>query len=121
MMYTFNDTLYALPLDYGPVVMFYNQDTFEKAGVLPRRRRPGMSTMRQLKKIRALGDDYYISNASGDIFLILSHDLAGRRNTVQRRRMAIWLRSISRMRIHRRYWHFWQKMIDEDLITNDIA
>ena len=30
MMYTFNDTLYALPLDYGPVAMFYSQDTVRK-------------------------------------------------------------------------------------------
>ena len=58
----FNDTLYALPLDYGPVAMFYNQDTFEKAGITEAPK-TWDEYYEAAKKIRALGDDYYISNA----------------------------------------------------------
>lgn len=29
----FNNTLYALPMDYGQVVMFYNQAVFDQAGI----------------------------------------------------------------------------------------
>ena len=53
----FNDTLYALPLDYGPVVMFYNQDTFEKAGVTEAPK-TWDEYYEAAKKVRALGDDY---------------------------------------------------------------
>lgn len=114
----FNGTLYALPLDYGPVVMFYNQDTFEKAGITE-----APATWDEFyeaaKKIRALGDDYYITNAAGDIFMILS---------------MIWqaggqpfINEGDTVKINfsdentQKALTYWQKLIEEDLITNEIG
>lgn len=114
----FNDTLYALPLDYGPVVMFYNQDTFEKAGVTEAPK-TWDEYYEAAKKVRALGDDYYISNASGDIFLILSMiwQAGGTPFSTDGTNVKIDFSDENTQNV----LAFWQKMIDEDLITNDIA
>lgn len=114
----FNDTLYALPLDYGPVVMFYNQDTFEKAGVTEAPK-TWDEYYEAAKKVRALGDDYYISNASGDIFLILSMiwQAGGTPFSADGANVKIDFSDENTQNV----LAFWQKMIDEDLITNDIT
>ena len=114
----FNDTLYALPLDYGPVVMFYNQDTFEKAGVTEAPK-TWDEYYEAAKKVRALGDDYYISNASGDIFLILSviWQAGGTPFSADGANVKIDFSDENTQNV----LAFWQKMIDEDLITNDIT
>ena len=114
----FNDTLYALPLDYGPVVMFYNQDTFEKAGVTEAPK-TWDEYYEAAKKVRALGDDYYISNASGDIFLILSMiwQAGGTPFSADGANVKIDFSDETTQNV----LAFWQKMIDEDLITNDIT
>ena len=114
----FNDTLYALPLDYGPVVMFYNQDTFEKAGVTEAPK-TWDEYYEAAKKVRALGDDYYISNASGDIFLILSMiwQAGGTPFSTDGANVKIDFSDENTQNV----LAFWQKMIDEDLITNDIT
>lgn len=114
----FNDTLYALPLDYGPVVMFYNQDTFEKAGITEAPK-TWDEYYEAAKKVRALGDDYYISNASGDIFLILSMiwQAGGTPFSTDGANVKIDFSNENTQNV----LAFWQKMIDEDLITNDIT
>ena len=114
----FNDTLYALPLDYGPVVMFYNQDTFEKAGITEAPK-TWDEYYEAAKKVRALGDDYYISNASGDIFLILSMiwQAGGTPFSTDGANVKIDFSDENTQNV----LAFWQKMIDEDLITNDIT
>ena len=114
----FNDTLYALPLDYGPVVMFYNQDTFEKAGIAEAPK-TWDEYYEAAKKVRALGDDYYISNASGDIFLILSMiwQAGGTPFSTDGANVKIDFSDENTQNV----LAFWQKMIDEDLITNDIT
>ena len=114
----FNDTLYALPLDYGPVVMFYNQDTFEKAGIAEAPK-TWDEYYEAAKKVRVLGDDYYISNASGDIFLILSMiwQAGGTPFSTDGANVKIDFSDENTQNV----LAFWQKMIDEDLITNDIT
>lgn len=114
----FNGTLYALPLDYGPVAMFYNQDTFEKAGITEAPK-TWDEYYEAAKKIRALGDNYYISNASGDIFLILSliWQAGGTPFTMDGDTVKIDFSDENTQKA----LTFWQKMIEEDLITNEIG
>lgn len=114
----FNGTLYALPLDYGPVAMFYNQDTFEKAGITEAPK-TWDEYYEAAKKIRALGDNYYISNASGDIFLILSliWQAGGTPFTMDGDTVKIDFSDENTQKA----LAFWQKMIEEDLITNEIG
>ncbi|MFP3821484.1 extracellular solute-binding protein, partial [Bacillus sp. SIMBA_008] len=62
---------YALPSDYGPAAMFYNQKVLAEAGV----EEPPATWdefYEAAKKVRALGGDHYITNDSADIFLLLS-------------------------------------------------
>ncbi|KFI83323.1 ABC transporter substrate-binding protein [Bifidobacterium psychraerophilum] len=60
-----NDKIYGLPLDSGPMAMFYNKEIFDKAGVTS-----APTTMEEYyeaaKKIHALGSDYYITADSGE-------------------------------------------------------
>lgn len=114
----FNDTLYALPMDYGQVVMFYNQAVFEQAGIteVPT---TWDEYYEAAKKIRTLGDDYYISNEAGDIFLLLSMiwQAGGQPFTYEGDTVKIDFSDENTQMV----LEYWQKMIDEDLITNDIA
>lgn len=68
---SFNGKPYAIPMDYGPTVMFYNEATFKKAGI---DHAPATwdEYYEDAKKIHALGDKYYIVNEEGDIFTLLS-------------------------------------------------
>lgn len=114
----FNDTLYALPLDYGPVAMFYNQATLEKAGVTEA---PATwdDYYEAAKKVRALGDEYYITNGSSDIFLILSliWQAGGQPFKFDGEAFTIDFSDENTQKA----LAFWQKMIDEDLVTNEIG
>ena len=98
--------------------MFYNQDTFEKAGITEAPK-TWDEYYEAAKKVRALGDDYYISNASGDIFLILSMiwQAGGTPFSTDGANVKIDFSDENTQNV----LAFWQKMIDEDLITNDIT
>lgn len=102
----FNDTLYALPMDYGQVVMFYNQAVFDQAGIteVPT---TWDEYYEAAKKIRTLGDDYYISNEAGDIFLLLSMiwQAGGQPFTYEGDTVKIDFL----MKIHRWYWSIGRK------------
>ena len=68
---TVNGKVYALPSDYGPSAMFYNEATLKKAGI----DEPPATWdeyYEAAKKIRALGGDYYIAQDTGDLFFLLS-------------------------------------------------
>lgn len=68
---SFNNKPYAIPMDYGPSVMFYNKAILEKAGVskVPE---TWEEYYQAAKKVKALGDKYYITNDASDIFTLLS-------------------------------------------------
>lgn len=114
----YGGTLFALPLDYGPVTFFYNADTFAKAGIedFPK---TWDEFYEDAKLIRALGDEYYITNAAGDIFMILSliWQAGGQPFTVDGYNVTIDFTDENTQKAI----EFWQKMIDEDLITNEIS
>lgn len=110
-------SVYAIPSDYGPVVMFYNQEVFAQAGV----ENPPATWdefYEAAKKIRALGDDYYIANDSVDLFLLLSlvWQAGGRPYTVDGADVKINFDDAGSAQAV----EYWQKMIDEDLVTTSI-
>lgn len=62
------DSVYALPVDSGPVAMFYNADVFEQAGIdVPTTWDEYLAAG---EKLKTLGDDYYMAADSGapDVF-----------------------------------------------------
>lgn len=110
--------VYALPSDYGPAAMFYNQATFEKAGVSE-----APATWEEFyeaaKKIHALGDDFYITNDSADIFMLLSliWEAGGRPFDVDGTNVSIDFEGTETTQAV----EYWQKLLDEGLINTEIA
>ena len=109
---------YALPSDYGPAVMFYNQAVFQQAGIAS-----PPATWDEFydaaKKIRALGGDHYITNDSADIFLLMSMiwQGGGRPFSVDGTNVTIDFKDKG----SKAAVDFWQKLIDEDLVNTKVS
>ncbi|MCG5216442.1 ABC transporter substrate-binding protein [Streptosporangium sp. KLBMP 9127] len=115
---TVNGKVYALPSDYGPSAMFYNVTTLKKAGI----EEPPATWdeyYEAAKKIRALGDDYYIAQDTGDIFFLLSliWQAGGRPFKVDGNKVHIDFTDAGTAKAVA----FWQKMLDEGLINTKIT
>lgn len=110
--------VYALPSDYGPSAMFYNEATLKKAGV----NKPPATWdeyHEAAKKIRALGGNYYIAQDTGDLFLLLSliWQAGGRPFKVDGKKVHIDFTDEGTTRAVA----FWQKMLDEGLLNTKIT
>ncbi|MEV4104757.1 sugar ABC transporter substrate-binding protein [Nonomuraea sp. NPDC049649] len=115
---TVNGKVYALPSDYGPSAMFYNAATLKKAGV----EEPPATWdeyYEAAKKVRALGDDYYIAQDTGDLFFLLSliWQAGGRPFKVDGNKVHIDFTDAGTTKAVA----FWQKMLDEGLINTKIT
>jgi multiple sugar transport system substrate-binding protein len=109
---------YALPSDYGPAAMFYNQAVLTEAGVTA----PPATWDEYYdaaKKVRALGPDHYITNDSADIFLLLSlmWEGGGRPFSVDGTNVSIDFTDEGTTRAV----DYWQRMIDEDLVDTTVT
>lgn len=114
---TVDGSIYALPSDYGPSVMFYNEATFAEAGL------DGPPTTwdeyyEAAQAIRELGDDYYIAQDTGDLFFLLSliWQAGGRPFQVDGYQVRIDFTAPGTSQAVA----FWQKMLDEDLINTEV-
>lgn len=114
---SFGGKPYAVPMDYGPTVMFYNQDTLAKAGVAEAPK-TWDEFYEAAKKVHALGDNYHIINDAGDIFTMLSliWQAGGRPFTVDGTKITVNVKDEGT----KRAVGMWQRMIDEGLIATDI-
>ncbi|WP_316743447.1 sugar ABC transporter substrate-binding protein [Streptomyces sp. MK7] len=115
---TVDGKVYALPSDYGPSVMFYNQATLKKAGV----NEPPATWdeyYKDAKKIRALGGDYYIAQDTGDLFFLLSliWQAGGRPFKVDGTKVHIDFSEPATTKAVA----FWQKMLDEGLLNTKVT
>ena len=115
---TVNGKVYALPSDYGPSAMFYNQATLKKAGVT----QPPATWdeyYQDAKKVRALGGDYYITQDTGDIFFLLSliWRAGGRPFKVDGNNVHIDFTDPGTTKAVA----FWQKMLDEGLLNTKVT
>jgi len=109
---------YALPSDYGPAALFYNQAVLAEAGVTE----PPATWdefYEAAKKVRALGGDHYITNDSADIFLLLSliWEGGGRPFTVDGSNVKIDFTDAGTTRAV----EYWQRMLDEDLVNTKVT
>ncbi|KQR24164.1 sugar ABC transporter substrate-binding protein [Agreia sp. Leaf335] len=109
---------YALPSDYGPAALFYNQAVLAEAGVTA----PPATWdefYEAAKKVRALGGDHYITNDSADIFLLLSliWEGGGRPFTVDGSNVTIDFTDAGTTRAV----EYWQRMLDEDLVNTKVS
>lgn len=110
--------VYGLPVDSGPMALFYNEEVFTKAGVAA-----PPATWQEFydaaKKIRALGPNSYITSDNGDAgFATSMMWLAGGKPFgVDGQSVTIDLGDAGVVS----FAEFWQKLIDEDLINTKIA
>lgn len=110
--------VYGLPVDSGPMALFYNEEVFTQAGVTA-----PPATWEEFyeaaKKIRALGPNSYITSDNGDAgFATSMMWLAGGKPFgVEDQNVTINLGDAGVVT----FAEFWQKLIDEDLINTRIA
>jgi ABC-type sugar transport system, periplasmic component len=115
---TVGGKVYALPSDYGPSAMFYNQAALKKAGV----DKPPATWdeyYEAAKKIRALGGDNYIAQDTGDPFFLLAliWQAGGRPFQVDGNKVRIDFSDEGTQKAVA----FWQKMLDEGLVNTKIT
>ncbi|MDR1450333.1 MAG: sugar ABC transporter substrate-binding protein [Propionibacteriaceae bacterium] len=110
--------VYGLPVDSGPMALFYNKATYDEAGVTE-----APKTWDEFydaaKKIHALGPDYYITADNGDAGMATSMMwLAGAQPfKVGTDSVTIDLGAAGVVD----FAEFWQKLIDEELINTKIS
>ncbi|WP_018142748.1 ABC transporter substrate-binding protein [Alloscardovia criceti] len=112
---------YALPIDSGPEVFFYNKAVFDKAGVDGDSIKTWDDYYEAAKKIRAIGA--YITNNSGSSmeyqpFTAQAWQAGANPWKVDGENITIDMTNDAGMQ---RYIEFQQKLIDEDLIDTKIA
>ncbi|WP_418969223.1 ABC transporter substrate-binding protein [Alloscardovia omnicolens] len=117
----YDSKTYALPIDSGPEVFFYNQAVFEKAGVDASQIKTWDDYYEAAKKIRAIGS--YITNNSGSSmeyqpFTAQAWQAGAQPWKVDGEKITIDMTKDSGMK---KYIEFQQKLIDEDLIDTKIA
>lgn len=106
--------VYGLPLDSGPMALFYNKTVFDKAGVTE-----PPATMEEYyeaaKKIHALGPDYYITADSGEPAPeeLMMWAAGGTPFQVDGENLTIDLVDDEGVQD---FVDWWQKLVDEDLI-----
>ncbi|WP_445341509.1 ABC transporter substrate-binding protein [Bifidobacterium sp. ESL0820] len=109
-----NGDIYALPVDTGPMALFYNKDIFDRAGVTE-----APKTLEQYyeaaKKIHALGSDYYIINDTGGFapLVNLMWAVGSHPFTVKGKTIGINFDNNPKLD---RLLDIWQKMLDEGLL-----
>lgn len=110
--------IFGLPVDSGPMALFYNEEVFDEAGI-----DTPPATWEEFyeaaKKIHDLGDNYYITADSGDAGFLTSMmwQLAPSAFTVDGQDITVDLTSAD----FQEWVAIWQKMIDEGLINTSIS
>lgn len=107
-----DNKVYALPLDSGPMALFYNKEVFDAAGV-DRAPATWEEYYQAARKIRAIGK--YITSDAGDpgFFDSMVWQAGGQPFSTHRKKVAINLTDDAGTQ---RWTAYWQRMIDEDLI-----
>ena len=111
----YNNKPYALPIDSGPEMFFYNKAVFDKAGVDGESIKTWNDYYEAAKKIRAV--DSYITSDSGDAGFFDSMTwLAGAKPFQTSSDGSEVTVNLTEDKGVKTFTDFWQKMIDEDLI-----
>lgn len=111
--------IYALPVDSGPMALFYNKATFDKAGI-SEAPKTWDEFYADAKKIHALGDNYYITSDAGNdagFLTSIMWQLSPSAFQVDGQNITIDFTDPN----FQKFVDIWQKMIDEDLISTSIA
>lgn len=112
------DAVYGLPMDSGPMALFYNEAVFQEAGIAE-----PPTTWEEFYDaavaIRELGDNYYITSDNGDAGLATSMMwlAGGAPFGIDGDQVTIDLGDEGVVA----YADFWQRLIEEDLINTTVS
>ena len=117
----YNNKPYALPIDSGPEVFFYNDAVFKKAGVDGTKIKTWDDYYEAAKKVKAAGS--YMTNNSGSSmeyqpFTAQAWQAGAQPWKVDGEKITIDMTNDAGMK---KYIEFQQKLIDEDLVDTKIA
>ncbi|OZG57087.1 ABC transporter substrate-binding protein [Bifidobacterium myosotis] len=114
--------IYGLPMDSGPMAFFYNKEVFDKAGVDATQIKTWDDYYEAAKKIRALGDKYYITNDAGDagMYEAMTWLAGGQPFSTSDDGTTITV-NLTGDKGSTAFQAFWQKMISEGLIDTKTA
>ena len=114
-----SDHLWALPQDSGPMAMFYNKATFDKAGI-SEAPKTWDEFYEDAKKIHALGDNYYIMQDSGDPGFVTSMiwQAGGHPFTVDGTNVKV---DFTNDEGTKKFTTMWDKLISEGLLNTTIS
>lgn len=114
-----SDHLWALPQDSGPMAMFYNKATFDKAGI-SEAPKTWDEFYEDAKKIHALGDNYYIMQDSGDAGFVTSMiwQAGGHPFTVDGTNVKV---DFTNDEGTKKFTTMWDKLISEGLLNTTIS
>ncbi|MDN5964266.1 MAG: sugar ABC transporter substrate-binding protein [Actinomyces sp.] len=110
--------IYALPVDSGPMALFYNEEVFKEAGV-----DAPPTTWEEFyeaaKKIHALGDGHYITSDAGDAGFLTSMmwQLSPEAFSVNGQDVTVNFSDPN----FAKWTDIWQKLIDEKLIDTNVS
>ena len=117
----FGGKVYGLPMDSGPMALFYNKEVFDKAGVTEAPK-TWDEYYEAAKKIHALCDNYYITSDTGDAGFYDSMTwLAGAapfKTSDDGSEVTVNLTGDENVK---KFNEYWQKMLDEGLIDTKTA
>ena len=114
--------VYGLPLDSGPMAMFYNKEVFDKAGVDAEQIKTWDQYYDAAKKIHALGDNYYITSDTGDAGFFDSMTwLAGAKPFQTSSDGSEVTVNLTEDKGVKTFTDFWQKLLDEGLLDTKTA
>lgn len=111
--------IYALPVDSGPMALFYNEATFKKAGI-DAAPTTWDEFYQDAKKIHALGKNYYITSDSGNdagFLTSIMWQLSPSAFTVDGQNVTVNFNDSK----FQEFVTIWQKLIDEGLISTSIT
>lgn len=112
---------YGIPMDSGPMALFYNKEVFDKAGVTEAPK-TWDEYYEAAKKIHALGDNYYITSDTGDAGFYDSMTwLAGATPFSTSEDGSEVTINLTGDENAQKYNEYWQKMLDEGLIDTKTA
>ena len=113
-----NGGVYALPMDSGPMALFYNKEVFDKAGVteVPT---TWDEYYEAAKKIKAVGS--YITSDSGDagFFDSMTWQAGAKPFATSKDGKTVTINLTGDPKV-KKWDDYWQKMINEDLINTKI-
>lgn len=111
----FADALYGLPMDTGPLAMFYNKEAFDQAHIDPNQIRTWQDYYEAAKKLKLLGYTMLANSGQASLYNSFVWLAQGKPFSTSHDGMDVKL-SLNSDKGTQEFISYWQRFIDEELI-----